>query len=272
MKHKNKISILALVIFLFFFGYWTIIAIHHQQGETNSAERWSALYGIMALYGGVVGLFVSRRWGGLRSLIGKSVVFMSCGLLAQEFGQVAYSAYTYLFHVEIPYPSLGDVGYFGSVIFYILGIIYLIKALSIKKTTGTFLGKFWLALLPVVLLTCSYCMFLRGYSFDFHHPLVIFLDFGYPLGQAFYISLALAVFILSKRYLGGVMKPVILFLIFALILQYSSDFTFLYQNSRSTWKTAGFNELMYLTSYFVMTLSLINFGAALDRLQNKSRA
>ena len=268
-KNKNK-AIVASVIFLAFFVFWIVVAVKGLQGNTNTANLFSALYGIMALYGGVMGLKASRHWGGYKSLVGRSIIYISFGLLAQEVGQVIYSMYTYLFHQNIPYPSLGDIGYFGSVILYILGAYTLVKALSTQSALRSHLNKFSVALVPVVLLTVSYFFFLRGYNFNWHHPLTIFLDFGYPLGQAFYISLGLIVFILSKRYLGGVMKSVVLFLIFALILQYAADFTFLYQDSRGTWRTAGFNELMYLVSYFAMTLSLLKFGIALDKLRTNA--
>lgn len=62
------------------------------------------------------------------------------------------------------------------------------------------------------------------------------------------------------------MKPVILFLIFALFAQYASDFTFLYSVSRDTWETAGMNEYMYLVTYFIMTLALLQLGGVINKL------
>lgn len=269
--HKNRLlTPVAALVFLVFFIFWAVIAVKGLQGEHNIAETFSALYGLMALYGGVIGLSISKKWGGFRSLIGRSVMFISLGLLAQEVGQLTYSGYTYLAHVEIPYPSLGDIGYFGSVLLYIAAALSLIKALSTKSTRKLGLNRVWIALIPLALLSISYYTFLRGYQADFSHPLTVFLDFGYPLGQAFYISLGLLALALSFRYLGGIMKPVILFLIFALVLQYAADFTFLYQNNRGTWQTAGFNELMYLVAYFVMTLSLLRFLKVFSGLTQRS--
>jgi hypothetical protein len=267
-KNKNLILIASL-LFTALAGFWAVIALKGLQGDSDTAELFSAIYCSMALFGGITGLVISRRWGGLKSLVGRSVVFMSLGLLAQVAGQVTYSLYTYLFHEEIPYPSWGDAGFFGSVIFYILGAYFLIKALHAGGSMGTWGRKLGVAILPLALLSFSYFIFLKDYSFDSSQPLTTFLDFGYPLGQAFYLSLGLGALVLSRKYLGGVMRPVILFLIFALFLQYLADFVFLYQNSRGTWETAGINELMYLISYFVMTLSLIEFGMVLKRLGSK---
>jgi hypothetical protein len=265
-KNKFVISI-AVGIFLVFFAFWLVVAITGVQGNHPLAEKYSALYGLMALYGGIVGLAVSRHWGGFRSKIGRAVTLISLGLLAQEVGQLTYSGYTYIAHQEIPYPSLGDIGYFGSVILYIWAALVLIKALSTKSTLRQRQNQLWLVIIPLAILSLSYYIFLRGYHFDFNHPVTILLDFGYPLGQALYLSLATVALIFSSRYLGGIMKPVILFLLFALLVQYISDFTFLYQVSRNTWKTAGPNELSYLVGYFVMTIALINFQVALNKMK-----
>ena len=271
MKQNKNLVILACVIFFALAGFWGGIALKGLQGETDTAELFSAVYGVMALFGGLVGLTVSRHWGGVKSLIGRAVVCMSLGLLAQAAGQAMYSMYTYLWHQEIPYPSWGDVGYFGSVIFYILGAWMLIKALSVKSASESSILRKGVVVIPVLLLSLSYYVFLRDYSFDWSNPLTVLLDFGYPLGQAFYISLALVAWVLSRKYLGGVMRPVILFLILALVLQYAADFTFLYQVNRDTWQTAGGNELMYLIAYFAMTLSLLEFGTVLNRLSGRKQ-
>ncbi len=269
MKRNKLLVITASLIFAVFFGFWIVLGAKGWRGESDQAELFSALYGLMALFGGVAGLFISKKWGGHKSYIGRAVLLVSLGLLAQEFGQITYSAYTYLFHQEIPYPSLGDLGYFGSVIFYIFAVINIIKATSLKISLGSLKKKTVVVLIPLALLAGSYFMFLRGYEFDFSQPLTVFLDLGYPLGQAFYIALAILAFLLSRKYLGGLMRPVILFLLFALVWQYAADFTFLYQVSRETWETGGSNELIYLIAYFVMTLALVRFNVVISKLSGK---
>lgn len=267
-KNKSLIGIASL-IYLAFLVFWVVLGMKHLRGDSDSAEIFSALYGSMALFGGISGLFISRKWGGAKSHVGRAVLFMSLGLLAQEAGQLTYSGYTYIAHQEIPYPSLGDIGYFGSVILYAIAAFSLIKALSIPSALKVHTNKALAVIVPLALLSFSYVVFLKGYVFDGTAPLTVFLDFGYPLGQAFYISLGLLALLLSRRYLGGIMRPIILFLVFALLLQYIADFTFLYQVSRDTWETAGSNELIYLTSYFVMTLALIKFGTVINKLSAK---
>ena len=93
------------------------------------------------------------------------------------------------------------------------------------------------------------------------------MDFGYPLGDAVYVSLAILALILSKKVLGGVMKKPILFLVFALMFQYICDFTFTYQVSKGTWYVGGINDFMYFISYFFMTIGLIYMGSIFNKIK-----
>jgi hypothetical protein len=267
---KKSLFIIGTLLFLALTGWWVWVRQSGYVGETDQAELFSAVYGVMALFGGVCGLFASKKWGGAKSLVGKSTLFFALGLLAQVFGQVSYSAYTYLFHKEIPYPSVGDIGYFGSIILYIIGGLYLIKALSVSSVLKSKVNVFWTVSVPIALLAGSYMFFLNGYEFDFSKPLVVFLDLGYPFGQAIYIALGILAFLLSRKYLGGIMKPVILFLIFALFAQFVADFMFLYRVNRDLWETAGINDYSYLASYFVMTIALLKLGGVVDAMSSTS--
>lgn len=263
-NHSNALIVFALAIFAIFSGIWAYMQLFAEPTE-NQLLLLSATYGVMALYGGVVGLFISRKWGGVRSRVGRAIFFMSLGLLAQEFGQIAYSVIGY-FGTEVPYPSIGDIGYFGSIPLYGLGLINLIKASTAKVSLRSLNSKIAMVFVPVILLAASYAIFLRGYEPDFSAPLVVGLDFGYPLGQAFYLALAILAFMLSRKLLGGVMKPVLLFLMVALVVQYISDFTFLYMNNRETWTIAGISDYIYFVSYFVMTLALTRFSSAYNKI------
>ena len=129
-------------------------------------------------------------------------------------------------------------------------------------------GKAFAFLLPVVIVGVSYALFLKDYQFDYSNPVKIFLDFGYPIGQATYISLAILAFVFSKDFLGGVMKNTILLLIVALCVQYFADFNFLFQSGNDSWMNSGYGDLLYLVSYSFMSFALIQFGAVFSKIRN----
>lgn len=267
MKQKNSkiVPLLIILVFLGFTGWWLYItlALRHVDHYSNiHNQAFASTYGVMSLLGGLVGIVASLRWGGHRSLIGRSLLFFSAGLIAQEFGQIAYSYYQYAAHVQIPYPSWGDLGYFSSVLFYIYASYLLLKATGAKLLLKDNSKRVVAIILPLILLGASYIYFLRDYKFDFssaQSTVAVLLDFGYPLGQATYISLALLTFLLSKKLLGGIMKKKILAILLALVVQYIADFTFLEAAKTQKVFPGGANDYLYLLAYTAMALALNSF-------------
>ncbi len=255
---KNKLHVSVSVIFLGFIGWW--VSFQHVVDKQGSSVNWfENTYGLVALIGSIIGLMAMRRWGGIKTVLGKSLLFFALGLFAQEVGQLVSSYYTQIAKTALPYPSLGDVGYFGGVLLYIVAAIYLARVAGVKfslKKTGY---KLIAVAVPVVLLAISYRILLHNHQYDTTKPLTVFLDAGYPIGQAGYISIAIMAYLLSRKFLGGIMKPGLLLVIFALFVQYISDFTFIYESHRNAYVPGKFDDLFYLIAYFVMTLAMIKF-------------
>ncbi len=265
---QSRLAKVAFSFFMLLTIWWITIFLRNlQSGSENNA--FTLIYPWLSLCGGIAGLLIAKKWGGFKSYLGLSLSFFSLGLLAQFFGQATYAYYIYIKLVEVPYPSIGDLGYFGSVILYIIATYYLGQSAGAKFNLRNYKGRALSLLIPVLMLTISFDIFLKGYAQDPNSWIKTFLDFGYPLGQALYVSFALLSFFLSRQMLGGVMRKPILFLIFALIVQYISDFTFLYQVSRESWYVGGINDYMYLVSYLLMTLSLICMGDVYRAIQTK---
>lgn len=261
----------AQVAFLLFLvlSIWWIATQLFYQGNDNAHQLFAAVYGVMALWGAVWGMMISTKWGGMKSTFGKAIFFLSLGLLLQEFGQLAYSYYIYYLRIEVPYPSIGDIGYFGSIPCYIYGIWLLGKASGVKFLASDMQTKLIAIVQPVIVLLLGYVLFIKNYEFNWVNPLTVFLDFGYPLGEAVYMSIAIMAFIMSRRVLGGIMRSKILWILFALIIQFLSDYTFLYQARNGIWYAGGINDYMYLCAYFIMTLSLLQLNTVLNRLKEK---
>lgn len=230
-------------------------------------DAFSDTYGVLALIGGIAGIGIARAWGGFKSLTGKALMFFSLGLLAQALGQAVYSVYFFWLGEEVPYPSLGDIGYFGSVLLYIYGIYCLAKVSGARISLKTFSNKIIALLIPAVLLVSSYYIFLKDYEVDWSSPLTVLLDFGYPLGQAVYIAIAVLAFLLSRKILGGIMRGRVLLLLFALLVQYIADFVFLYQASHETWVAGGSDDFIYLLAYFSMAMALLWIGKAYNEIR-----
>jgi hypothetical protein len=257
---------ISLVLFVIFAIWWTIVFGIFDTHLVQHNLYWAAAYQIVALWGGLFGLYISRLWGGYKSLMGRSIIFFSLGLLLQCLGQSAFSYYTTILGVEVPYPSMADIGYFGSIPFYGLGIAWIAKVSGVAICLRSLVGKTQAFVVPAVMLILSYAFFLWGYKFDLSQPLKIVLDFGYPLGEAIYVSIAILALLLSRNILGGIMKGPIIFLMMALIAQYCADFNFLYQAANDTWINGGYGDFMYLVAYFLMTTALLYLGDMFSKI------
>jgi len=218
LRKELRLRIVVLV-FVFYTVWWLILQVSDQT-DTVFSDLFSDTYGITALLGFLIGYFISKSWGGWNSKMGRAMLMFSFGLLAQAFGQFTYTAYYLLQGIDAPYPSIGDIGYFGSIFFYIYGVILLAKASGISVSLKKFENQIKAVLFPILLLGISYVIFLKDYDISETGPITTLLDFGYPLGQTVYLSLALLTYLLSRKILGGVMRTRILYILFALFLQY----------------------------------------------------
>src|SRR3989344_8127141 len=257
----------AVVLFVALSAWWVVIALIWDNQHADANLLWAALYQLMAVLGVVFGLFISKSWGGFKSIVGKTIIFFCIGLMLQVFGQTIFSFYNLFLKIEIPYPSLADLGYFLSIPFYAYATILLAKASGAGLSLKFINKKIQAIVIPLVLLIASYIVFLKGYQFDWSSPLRVFLDFGYPLGQAFYVSLSFLVLVLSKDFLGGLMRSKVLIILFALAVQYIAEYNFLSQASNGTWVNGGYGDYIYLLSYFIMSVALINLGSAFEKIR-----
>ena len=258
----------AIILYLLLIFWWIFDPIILGQGHDRILGDFASIYFIIAVWGSIWGITISKKWGGVKSIMGKAILMFSLGLFAQAFGECVYAFYTFYLHVAIPYPSLGDLGYFGSIPLYIYGVFLLAKASGVKIKLRSFEHQLVAIIIPIAMLAIGYFLFLQHYTFDWSDPLKVFLDFGYPLTQAIYISIALLTYLLSKSVLGGIMKSKILFFLFALCVQFLSDYNFLYQVSRGTWVTGGFGNFLYLSAFFLMTLALFQLKTVFDKLHH----
>ncbi len=257
-QETDRASIVTGTLFAALLLWWVFLKSSGEfSGSFGANGLWAASYQAVALWGGVWGIVIARSWGGAKSVMGRAISALTAGLLFQVLGQSVFSYYNLFAGVEIPYPSLADLGYFGSIPLYAYGILMLAKASGIKLSLRSITSQIQIMIIPAAVLGFSYFNFLRGYEFDWTDPLRVFLDFGYPLGQAFYVSVALLTYLLSRSTLGGVMKNKILFILAALAVQYVADYNFLLQVVNETWEMGGYGDMIYLCSYFLMALSLI---------------
>lgn len=273
MSHilRNTITWVLVGLYLIFVIFWGYI---RSQGLTEGHlnNLYGALYPIIPLIGGLYGIFfASQTWGGIKSVMGRGVFFLSLGLLAEVFGQWTWSYYVIVQGVDVPYPSIADIGYFAIIPLYSYAMYNFAKASGIKFGLRTFLGKIQALLIPGFMIAIAYFFFLTDVQIDWSNPIRTFLDFAYPGLEPIAVSIGILTYSLSRNMLGGVMREKILYIIFALLFQYITDYVFLYRVGTGTYYNAGFTDLLYTTSFAIMALGILWLGSVSERHSSISK-
>lgn len=275
LKKINKTVTFVSLLFAALLGWWISINLRSEV-STREVEAFSDSIWIIAFSGGAFGLVAAKKWGGFKSVFGRAISFFSLGLISQALGQFVYIYYAYALDNSNPYPSLADVFFFGTIPLYVLALFNLARALNIRFSKTKLLGKLAAIAIPAGLLGFAYATFLQGYEKCYIDEetsenicasgVQVFLDFAYPLGGAVYIAIAILILVLSLSILGGKMKNKILFLLFGLLTQYLAEFHYLYVTSKDSLVLGGLNDLLYLTAYFLVSISIINIGQVIDEI------
>ena len=260
---SSYLTLIAIFIFLFFALWWFLLPLFEDKNNVMH-HIFAGSYFIIALYGAICGIHVALKWGGLKTLMGRAIFMFSCGLFGQVFGQ---NVYTYLdVNHQIMYPSLGDIGYFGTIPFYIYGAFLLAESSGIKINIQSFKKKIVALIVPLIMVIIAYTVFLQSHTFDFRNPIKIFLDFATPLGEAMYISLTIITFIFSRTVLDGIMRSKAFLLLVALFFEFIADYIFIY--SSSSYYAGNIVDFILLAAYFVMTLALISLKSLQVKIKN----
>lgn len=257
---SNNVAKVIIVTYTILLLFWLWILFNGlKEGTLNNL--YGAIYPLISLIGGLYGiLWVSKKWGGYKTLIGRGIVFLSLGLLAEVFGQWAWTYYVMVQNIQIPYPSIADIGYFAIIPLYSYAMYNFAKSSGITMGLKSFFGKIQAIIIPLLMVAIAYFLFLRNISIDLSNPLKTFLDFGYPGFEIIAISIAILTYSLSRNVLGGIMRPKILFIVFALVFQYITDYLFLYQSGAGTYYNGGVVDLLYTTSFMIMALVIVQFS------------
>lgn len=224
---------------------------------------WGIGINFIPLFGGIFGLYTAEHWGGLKSAVGKAMVYLSLGLLSWSLGNWIWSYYNFFLNSEIPYPSLADVGYVCAVPLWMIGSIYLSKATGIKYGLKNKMGQIYLFVLPILTFIISYYLLItvaRGGSITSGGGLLkVFFDFAYPVGDVIIVTIALLVYGLSLKYLGGRFKWPAIITLLGFIVMFLADFSFSYTTTIGTYFNGSYPDLLFASALFVISFGIASF-------------
>ena len=257
-KHWPILPFIAGMFFALVY-WWVVLNLTKSVGNINNYS-WVILLTLIPIIGGINGIFISRSWGGWKSILGRGIMLLSLGLIGWGLGDLVWSFYTIVLKVEVPYPSLADVGFFSIVPFWFTGMIYIARAGGAKFGLREKKGKAFVILVPLIVFVISYFLLLKGKAISSSF-LTAFFDVGYPLGDMLTASAALSALVLMSKFLGGSMRLPILVLIVGFIFQYSADLFFSYASGAGTYYNGDWIDLLYLTAQFTVSAGVALMAA-----------
>lgn len=224
---------------------------------------WGVGINFMPFFGGVLGLYTARHWGGFNSAVGKAIISLSLGLLLWSAGNWTWSYYNFFLDHEVPYPSLADIGYIGALPFWAAGIFYLSKATGAGFSLRKIGGRIYIIFLPIIAAILSYYVLFvvaRNSAFDWNESsaLKVFFDLAYPIGDWIILTLAFLVWGLSLKYLGGRYRWPVFIILFGYVLMFLADFSFSYTTTLGTYFNGSFSDLLFVTALFVISFGIVS--------------
>ncbi len=260
----NTSQKVSLTFFLLLVVFWVTLAVTKTtEGIYN--YTFSFLFGLIPLVGGIIAMFTSRMWGGLKTALGKAIFFIGFGVFLWGCGETIWSYYNFFLGIAAPYPSLADLGFAPSIFFYGLGTFYLSKVTGAKYGLRSKAAKFFVTLAPLIILILSYYILIVVARGGILIPegdgiLKILLDLIYPLGDFVGLTIGVIISGLSFQYLGGHYKVDILAILLGLGVMYIADSVFSYTTTVGTYYNADFGDLLLMIGTFLLTFGVLGFS------------
>ncbi len=221
------------------------------------------LYGLIPLYGGIVGMMKARKWGMFASKMGKAIFFLSLGLITWGFGELIWSYYNFFLNQEIPYPSIADASFILSWPLWGVGTFYLSHATGVKYGLRKISGRLQIIIVPIIALAASYYLLVtvaRGGSFPIEGQFMkIFFDLAYPIFDVMILTMALLVYGLSFECLGGRFKWPVLILLSGFVVNYLADFGFSFTTTTGAFYNGNWVDLLFAGAMFLISFATNSF-------------
>jgi hypothetical protein len=263
--HISRDSKCIFIYYIFLAALWLYFFITGKANVDGVITLGGALYqfalGIVPLVGGILGLTKAGQWGWSKSFVGRAVLLISAGAICWGIGQMFWSVYyNIISQVDIPYPSLADVGYSLSFPFLALGLVSLSKATGARFSLKHPLGKLLAILITLIGSIAAYYLLVvvaRGGVIDFTEGgLKLFFDIVYPLGDLVIFLFSALIYGLSFNYLGGTYKIPILSILAGMFVLFIGDFTFSYTTTVGTYYNGHWVDLVLPTAWMLMVFGV----------------
>lgn len=260
-KKLKLITIVAISSFMLL--TWALIFFSHTVATTTN-YIWQIGMGLSGLTFAIFGILTAKKWGWLKSGVGRGVFFISLGLLAWSIGQLGWSYFLFADPTtETPPSHILDIIDFAAIPLWFVGIIMLSKATGARYALKRKSGQLLIVVVAITMSLLSYYFLVveaRGGTAYFDQAFWNqFFDLGYSIGDAIIATIAIVVFSLSWKLLGGRFKLPITVILLGFVLLFFADFAYSFRDGRGEYFNGDIADLLYM-------LTITAFGLGLSML------
>jgi hypothetical protein len=221
------------------------------------------LYALMPFLGGVAAIRGYQEWGGMSTILGRAILFIGLGLFMWGFGKIMWVYYAYI--PGITDAALPNWFFAPSVFLYTLGTIYLSLTTGIRLSLKFTSSRIFAVIAPLVIFVLAYYVLyvipdLKSSITNKKALLDSILALAYPIGDAISLAVSTVVAGLSMRYIGGLYKTEIIFILAGLVGMFAADSYFSYSILAKSWYIGGIGDLIYTFALFLLTCGLLGFN------------
>lgn len=262
LRSMNNFQKICLGSYGVFFLYWLVLLIFNT--KHSALNDFFNLFGLPPIIFGFVGMLSTKRWGGLKTEIGKAIFCIGLGALLGGLGSCLWLYYNFFLGILVPYPSILDAMYLPSIILFGLGIFFLSNATGAKHGLKNPYAKIFVILSPTLLLILSYYLFITVARDGIliapeDSPIKTALDIAYPMIDYLDISIAVIISGLSFKYIKGMHALDIWIILLAMAIMFIGDLIFCFTTTTGTFYVGNIGDLAYVTSLFMICYGLLGF-------------
>ncbi len=260
MMPKKLLLLIALTI-------TTVVGMLLQTSDSPSLIRY--------LFAGTGLIFIPiiSAWIGIdgaraftfKSVFGKSLLFISLGVLAWGLGDVAFFYYN-ISGTEVPYPSLADVGYIALIPLVSYGVFLLLKGVKMKLDAKTI---FKILISPILVLLVIFPFFIYGKLAEDVDLLTKTLNVLYPVGDVLFLSFALIIITLTY---GSVLFKSLRIISLGFIIEAMADFSFSYATAAGIYYTSSWDDVLFALAFFTIGFGMYYMSKSLKEPAKKQSA
>lgn len=185
-----------------------------------------------------------------KSVIGKSIAFISLGMLSWGIGSLVWLYYNIMLQTEVPYPSLADVGFLGTIPLATCGLFLLLKNIKIKFDAKII---FKVIAIPIVVFLFTYWLFIHSKLGENVSTLEKILNVTYPMGDVVFLSFTIVILSLTK---GAKLFRSISMICAGFIIQTIADFSFSWTTATGTYYSGNWVDVLFALAFFTLGIGM----------------